>query len=69
MKMAKFLGESLLPTRIESDTARAFRLAKYPDGTVMLQGAYAWSSGMKAGIEWRDMPVIDVDANGVALDD
>lgn len=52
------------PTRIESSTPGAYRLAKKPDGTLVLQGAYLWQQGFyKSGHEWRDIPTVDLTPN------
>jgi len=44
-----------------SSNALAYRLAKKPDGTLVLQGAFQWWSEERAGIEWGDIPTVEVD--------
>lgn len=47
--------------RVESLTPALYRLAKKPDGTLVLQGAYTWhQGGCKGGHEWRDIPTVEV---------
>ena len=47
-----------------------FRFARKPDGRLILQGAYHWHSEteLSGGIEWKDLPVVDVDENGKEID-
>lgn len=46
-----------------------YRLARKPDGSIILQAGYEWMSetGLTGGVEWRDAPVVDVDENGKEL--
>ncbi len=47
--------------RFEKSTPDAYRLAKKPDGTLILQGAYMWHKGWsERGHEWRDIPTIEL---------
>jgi hypothetical protein len=62
-------GVSMLSTRTESQMANAVRLAQYPDGRQVLQGAYQWTEGFNGGIVWRDLPVIMVGMSGQGLQD
>ncbi len=49
------------PTRTEKTTPDAYRLAKKPDGTLVLQGAYMWQEGWNNyGHEWRDIPTVEL---------
>lgn len=48
------------PPRVEKTTPDAYRLAKKPDGTVVLQGAYMWQEGRNYGHEWRDIPTVEL---------
>jgi len=51
-----------LPGRIEKLTPDAYRLAKKPDGTLILQGAYFWQEGKTYyGHDWRDIPTVDLE--------
>lgn len=36
----------------------------YPNGKVVVQGAYAWSEGSMGGIIWKDLPLVCVDDDG-----
>lgn len=54
------------PTRTESLTPSAYRLAKKPDGVIVLQGAYMWQEGFnRHGYEWRDIPTVDLETPNV----
>ena len=54
---------------IEAPFPNAFRIAEYPDGSQELQGAYVWSQGSIGGITWKGLPVVQVDEDGLALDE
>ena len=53
--------------RIVDAHPKTVRFVVYPDGRESLQGAYQWSQGFDGGIEWRDLPLIKVDAHGREL--
>ena len=54
------------PTRTESTVPAAYRLAKKPDETLVLQGAYSWQEGWNTfGHEWRDIPTVDLETHNV----
>lgn len=54
---------TIAPARTEKPVPDAYRLARKPDGTLVLQGAYMWQEGWNTyGHEWRDIPTVDVDA-------
>lgn len=57
-------GMQIAPARIEAPFPNGFRIAQYPDGSTRIQGAYAWSQGQLGGIEWRDLPIVQVDEQG-----
>lgn len=57
-------GFRVAPARIESQYPNAFRQAMYPNGKVVVQGAYAWSEGSIGGIIWKDLPLVCVDDDG-----
>lgn len=57
-------GFRVAPARIESQYPNAFRQAMYPNGKVVVQGAYAWSEGSMGGIIWKDLPLVYVDDDG-----
>lgn len=63
----RIAGIGISAVRMQSNTPHDFRFAKYPDGSRRLQGAYVWSQGVMGGVEWRDIPVVDVDQSGNAL--
>jgi hypothetical protein len=44
-----------------------FRIARRPDGSLVFQGAYRWwDDQYGTDVEWRDIPVVDVDEEGKA---
>jgi hypothetical protein len=56
-------AHTLTPTRMEQKTPSEYRLARKPDGTLVLQGAYHWTQGWDGhGFEWRDIPTVDIPA-------
>ena len=57
-------GFKVAPARIESLYPNAFRQAMYPNGKVVVQGAYAWSEGSMGGIIWKDLPLVYIDDDG-----
>lgn len=42
--------------RIESGVASDFRLAQKPDGSLVLQGLFQWTTHNAGGRDWRDIP-------------
>lgn len=67
MGIMSFSGDSgfrVAPARITDMTPRAYRLASYPDGSVRLQGMYAWTQGNEGGVFWEDVPIVSVDDSG-----
>jgi len=61
---------SITHDKIVSSRAVSYRLAKKPDGTLTLQGAFKWYRGntgtsatteLSDGIEWIDIPTVEVD--------
>ena len=57
----------IAPARIESPVPNGLRMAQYPDGSLRLQEAYAWSQGDVGGVVWKDLPLVDVDEEGKEL--
>ena len=56
---------TITAARIQSTQPTGFRIGQYPDGSKRVQGAYAWQEGWdKGGVEWRDLPVVLVGADG-----
>lgn len=60
-------GLRIAPARVESQCPSVFRQAVYPDGKVVIQGAYAWSQGNEGGVIWKDLPLVYVDVDGQEL--
>lgn len=50
--------------RVESQYPNVFRQAVYPNGRVVVQGAYAWSQGSEGGVVWKDLPLVFVNEEG-----
>lgn len=48
----------------EESHPRYVRQVQYPDGRIELQGGYAFGSAFEQGINWRALPVIQVDEQG-----
>lgn len=55
------------PARVEHGTPCAYRLARYPDGSVVLQGAFKWERGALGGVEWRDLPTVNLSITGMEV--
>ena len=56
------------PMRSENTDPSGYRLAKKPDGTLVLQGAYFWQEGWNTyGHEWRDIPTVDLETHNAEL--
>lgn len=53
--------------RTEEGTPRLFRYARYPDGSVRLQGGYVWQEGWSGGVTWRDVGTVDVGEDGLEV--
>lgn len=49
---------STVSARIENGTPTGYRLARKPDGELILQGAFQWSEGCNDGVEWREIPTL-----------
>lgn len=47
-------------SRMESIHPITYRLAKRA-GEMVLQGGFQWAEGESGGIEWRDMPTVNLD--------
>ena len=43
------------------------RAARYPGGAVRIQGEYIWSEGLSTGSTWKDLPLVNVDKDGVEI--
>ena len=44
-----------------SSNPLGYRLAKKPDGTLILQCAYQWWTEKDSGIEWEEIPTVEVE--------
>ena len=64
MNMVNNYAGLVEPPYVETSTLLSIRLAQYPDGRVVTQGAYQWTQGFNGGVVWRDMPIVLVDATG-----
>jgi hypothetical protein len=51
-------GFKIMPARVESQYPNMFRAARYPNGAIRIQGAYAWSEGNLGGVLWKDLPLV-----------
>lgn len=49
-----------LPLRIGSSLPCGFRLARR-NGELILQAGYQWQEGNAFGVEWKDIPIVDLD--------
>ena len=45
--------------RVENQTPAAYRLARKPDGELVLQAAYQWQQGRDYGHTWRDIQTVE----------
>lgn len=54
---------AIMHGRVGSANPVEYRLAKRA-GQLVLQGGYEWRDSQSYGIEWRDMPTVDLDAAG-----
>lgn len=57
-------GLVIAPARVEASYPNMLRAARYPNGEIRIQGAYAWSLGDEGGLVWRDLPLVEVDEEG-----
>jgi hypothetical protein len=53
---------------VESQFPNMFRQAVYPNGEVVIQGAYAWTEGNEGGVIWKDLPLVYVNEAGQEID-
>ena len=60
---------TMKPIRTESTLPMTLRQVQYPTGRIAIQGGYQWTEGWEGGIEWRDLPLVQVDGNGKELSD
>ena len=55
------LSSCITATRIEDGQAKAYRLARR-NGKLVLQACFQWTQGTDYGHEWRDIPIVNLDA-------
>jgi hypothetical protein len=46
--------------RTGSNMPTQYRLARKPDGELVLQGGFSWWCGNESGVEWRDLPTVEL---------
>jgi len=46
--------------RIVNSVPVEYRLARKPSGELILQGACQWWEGTISGIEWKEIPIVDL---------
>lgn len=51
--------------RLERTMPDHYRLARKPNGELVLQGAYEWQQGYRGGYTWRDIPTVELTDTGV----
>ena len=54
-------SSTISAARVEDGVAKAYRLARR-NGELVLQGRFQWTCGWECGHEWRDIPVVDLEA-------
>lgn len=50
------------PARVEQGTPCDYRLARKPNGEIVLQSCHLWTRGADHGWEWRDRLTVDYEA-------
>lgn len=55
------VGSTMGPLRTQSPVPTNYRLARRPNGELILQGAYFWQQGQDYGHEWRNIPTVELD--------
>lgn len=58
----------LLATKILHPFPVLFRFANFPDGSHSLQGGFPYTEGFDTGIEWKNIPQVNVDEKGVEVE-
>jgi len=48
------------PLRISGNSPCMFRLARR-NGELVFQAGYQWHEGNAFGVEWKDIPIVDLD--------
>lgn len=57
----RIINISFGAARVEDTMAKAYRLGRR-NGELVLQGCFQWTQGLDYGHEWRDIPIVDLDA-------
>ena len=53
-------GGPIHPPRIQGSVPCGFRLARR-NGELVFQAGYQWREGNTSGVEWKDIPIVDLD--------
>lgn len=53
-------GHAVGAVRVEHSVPSQYRLGRYPDGTLVLQGAFQWQQGSETGVDWKTIPTFDL---------
>ena len=51
-------------SKIKETVLQGLRIGVYPYGKRRVQGAYFWSQGNVGGIEWEELPTVQVNERG-----
>ena len=62
LTVSNSVGLAIGASKTRSNVPVFYRLAKKPDGTLVLMGAYQWQEGSRYGHEWGEMPTVEIDA-------
>jgi len=60
-----YAGVTFGATRMSNTTPASYRLAQYPDGSLVLQGAFKWMQGSQCGYDWRDIPTHIIEEHSI----
>lgn len=53
--------------KMKSCVPEDYRLARKPNGEIILQGAFVLSEGVNGGIEWEEIPMVYLDEKGCVI--
>ena len=60
-----YAGHITAPLRTQASLPSMYRLAKLPNGEMVLQGSYQWfESENNYGFEWKEIPTVNLDEDG-----
>jgi hypothetical protein len=48
------------PARIEWTNPVGYQLGRKPNGEIVLLGAIRWEQGETSGVEWRELPTVEM---------